>query len=85
MYMYVYSHTVYERSEKMITEINTLLEDYANSKPAPGMHISYIEKITQLYEIYGKILEFLEDEQLTTAEQEKLLKSSYEKMKQIIE
>ncbi len=46
-----------------IMETNKLLEEYANSIPAKGMHIGYLDKVSEIMDLYGEVLDIMKEEQ----------------------
>lgn len=52
------------------SKINKLLKKYAESIPANGMHIGYLDKAAELSDLYGEVL--LQEEEQTPGREEKI-------------
>lgn len=65
-----------------ISSINENLAKFAEKVPAKGMHVSYLDKASELMELYGDVLSIMEDER--TPENEAKVKDIAEKIKEIV-
>lgn len=46
----------------IISSMNNKLAEFAEKVPDKGMHISYLDKASELMELYGDVLSIMEDE-----------------------
>jgi len=66
-----------------ISIIDTYLKKYAETTPADGMHIGYLSKAWEVFELYKKVIAIMEEER--TPENVAKVKDLAEKIKKIIE
>lgn len=52
-----------------IVKVNDLLAKFSNRVPASGMHISYLDKATELFDIYGEMLSVMDEDRTLENEQ----------------
>ena len=65
-----------------ISSINENLAKYAEKVPAKGMHVTYLDKASELMELYGDVLSIMEDER--TPENEAKVEAIAKEIKEIV-
>jgi len=55
--------------EKKILEVNEKLKEFAQRIPAKGMHMSYLDKASEVMELYADMLAIMEEDQTTENEE----------------
>ena len=69
-------------SEKTFLDMDKLLEDFCNSKPKQEYSM-YLDKASELYELYNEVLCIMDEER--TPEKEQLVAELVAEMKEIID
>lgn len=67
----------------VISDVDNKLAEFAERVPAKGMHINYLDKASELINLYGEMLSIVDDEQ--TPENEKKIKEIAKKIEEITE
>lgn len=65
----------------VISDVDNKLAEFAERVPAKGMHINYLDKASELINLYGEMLSIVDDEQ--TPENEKKVKEIAKKIEEI--
>ena len=66
-----------------VEKINEKLAEFADRVPGKGMHIGYLDKASELMELYGEALSIMEDER--TPENEEKVKAIAREIEAIVE
>lgn len=67
---------------KEIVEINKKMAAFAEKVPAKGMHLSYLDKASEVMNLYGEALSIMDEEQ--NPEKEAKMKSILKEIEEII-
>lgn len=65
----------------VISDVDNKLAKFAERVPAKGMHINYLDKASELMNLYGEMLSIVDDEQ--TPENEKKVIEIAKKIEEI--
>ena len=82
MRAFLYKYRKENQMNNTILSINENLAKFAERVPAKGMHLSYLDKATELMELYGDALSIMEDER--TPENETKVEAIAKEIEEIV-